>query len=345
MSTIRVAIAGATGYSGEELIRLLLAHPHVQLTCLAASAKWERPVPVSEIFPRFAGQCDLPVSALDPSQLAQSCDVAFLALPHGVSLEVVPTLLKAGRKVIDLAGDFRLKDAAAFAHWYGKPHTQPVALSEAVYGIAELARDAVAKARLIANPGCYATSVILAAAPLVRAFLAQPDSILVDAKSGITGAGRKNEAHFMFGEMDENMWAYKVNQHQQVPEIEQALTPLAHGKPVSLCFVPHVVPLNRGILSTVFLRTTEPLAWEAIHAVYREFYRQAPFVRIRPKGQWPRVRDVEGSNYCDLAFTTDEAKRLVIVSAAIDNLMKGAAGQAVQNFNLMHGFPETTGLR
>lgn len=344
MATVRVAIAGATGYAGEELIRILQRHSSVRLTALAASAKWDRPVPLAEIFPRFAGSLDLQVESLDPARLIQSCDLAFLALPHGVSLDVVPPLLQAGRKVIDLGGDFRLKDPAAFTRWYGKPHTQPALLAEAVYGIPELSRAAVASAKLVANPGCYATSVILACAPLLASGFVERESIIVDAKSGVTGAGRKAEPSLMFGEMNENLWAYKVNQHQHAPEIEQALSPSAGGRPVSICFVPHVVPLNRGILSTVYCRTTKAASWDQVQALYRNAYAHAPFVRIRAKDQWPQVRDVAGTNYCDLAVAVDEAKRLIIVSAAIDNLLKGAAGQAVQNFNLMCGFPETAGL-
>ncbi len=344
MPTERVAVAGATGYAGEELIRILLRHPSVRLTSLAASAKWDRPVPLAQVFPRFAGQSDLSVESLDPVRLASSCDIALLALPHGVSLEVVPALLQAGRKVIDLGGDFRLKDPSAFTQWYGTPHTQPALLAEAVYGIAELSRELIAKARLVANPGCYATSVILACAPLLHAGLVERESIVVDAKSGITGAGRKAEPALMFGEMNENLWAYKVNQHQHAPEIEQALLPFGKGQPVSICFVPHVVPLNRGILSTIYLRTPKAVTWEQVRAIYQEAYGQAPFVRVRGQNQWPKIHDVAGSNYCDLGFAVDERKRLLIVSAAIDNLLKGAAGQAVQNLNLMAGWPETAGL-
>ena len=344
MSQRRVAIAGATGYAGEELIRLLLAHLHVQLTHLAASAKWERPVAVCDVFPRFARQCDLPIESLDLQRLASSCDIAFLSLPHGLAMDLAPALLQAGKPVIDLSGDFRLKDSALFTQWYGKPHTHPELLSEAVYGISELAPQAIAKARLIANPGCYATSVILACAPLLKAGLVERDWMIVDAKSGLTGAGRKAESDLLFAEMNENLWAYKVNCHQHVPEIEQALRPFAGNQPVSFCFVPHIVPLNRGILSSIYLRLTKPATWEQVDAVYRDFYRQAPFVRIRPRDQWPRVRDVEGTNYCDLAFTVDAAKQGIVISAAIDNLLKGAAGQAVQNLNLMCGWPETTGL-
>ena len=343
MSTLRIAIAGATGYAGEELIRILRQHPHVQLTCLAASAKWDRPVPFAQVFPRFAGSVDLPLEALSPQRLAESCDVAFLALPHGVSMEVVPVLLAAGRRVIDLAGDFRLTDPAAFQQWYGVSHSHPALLHDAVYGIPELFASRIRAARLVANPGCYATAAILACAPLVQAGLVELEGIIVDAKSGITGAGRKAEAPLMFAEMNENLWAYKVNRHQHVPEIEQALA-AATGRQPSICFVPHVVPLNRGILSTVYFRLTKAVAWEDIDQCYRHAYREAPFVRLRGKDAWPKVRDVEGTNACDLAFTVDAERRRLIVVAVIDNLMNGAAGQAVHNLNVMQGWPQTTGL-
>jgi N-acetyl-gamma-glutamyl-phosphate reductase len=344
MPKLRIAVAGATGYAGEELIRILRHHPSVQLTALAASAKWDRPVPAAEVFPRFAGSLDLPVEAFDPARFIRSCDVAFLALPHGVSMEAVPTLLNGGIKVIDLAGDFRLKDPALFTRWYKLSHASPALLGEAAYGLTELFSERIRAARLVANPGCYATSVILACAPLLKAGLVERQGIIVDAKSGLTGAGRKAESTQMFAEMNENLWPYKVNEHQHVPEIEQALTASSGPAPLSLCMVPHVVPLNRGILSNVYLRLAKPCVWEEVDRLYREFYRHAPFVRVRGERQWPKMRDVEGTNYCDIAFTVDPDQRLLVVVAAIDNLMKGAAGQAVQNLNVMAGWPETTGL-
>ena len=344
MSKRRVAIAGATGYAGEELIRILHQHSSVQLTYLAASAKWDRPVPVSEVFPRFAGAVDLPVESLDPVRLAQSCDVAFLALPHGVSMELASGLLSAGRRVIDLAGDFRLKEPTAFSRWYGKPHTHPELLGQAAYGIPELFQEEIRRARLVANPGCYATSVILTCAPLMAQRLVEPEGVIVDAKSGHTGAGRETVSEWERQGKLQDLWPYKVNGHQQVPEIEQALAAACGGVVPSICFVPHVVPIPRGILSTIYLKTRGGLTWERLDQCYREAYRGAPFVRLLPKGRWPQIHDVVGTNYCDLAFTVDPDKRLVIVAAAIDNLVKGASGQAVQNLNLMAGWPETMGL-
>lgn len=344
MPKIKIAIAGATGYAGEELLRILLTHPHVQVTHLAGSAKWERPVAVSEVFPRFARECDLPIESLDIQRLVQSCDSAFLSLPHGVAMDLVPALLAAGKKVIDLSGDFRLKDHKQFNQWYGKTHTHPELLPEAVYGITELSAGAIAKAKLVANPGCYATSVILACAPVLQANLVETDWMVVDAKSGLTGAGRKADQQLQFAEMNENLWPYKVNHHQHVPEIEQALRPLASNQPLSFCFVPQVVPVSRGILSSVYLRLKAPATWQQVDKLYRDFYSQAPFVRIRAADSWPSLRDVQGTNYCDIAFTVDAHKRGLIIFSAIDNLLKGAAGQAVQNMNLMYGWAESTGL-
>jgi len=343
MSTVRVAIAGATGYAGEELIRLLLGHPHVRLTHLAASAKWDRPIPASEVYPRFARELDLPITALEPTSLAEQCDVAFLALPHGVSMHVAPTLLGAERKVIDLAGDFRLKDPAAFHRWYHLAHAHPELLHDAVYGACELFAPAIRRARLLANPGCYATSVTLALAPLLRAGLIEPQPIIIDAKSGWSGAGRQTvEGWERTGRLGD-LWPYKVNSHQHMPEVEQALS-AATGTASSLTFVPHVVPMERGMISTMYLRTTNPVTWQDADRCYREAYREAPFVRLRPKDEWPSAREVAGTNYCDLAFGEGTDQRLLIVVAAIDNLMKGAAGQALQNLNLMCGWSETTGL-
>ena len=344
MSKLRVAIAGATGYAGEELLSILQHHPFVELTTLAASAKREKPIPLDEVFPRFAGRVKLSIESLDPHRLAHSCDVAILALPHGVSMDITPVLLAAGCRVIDLAGDFRLKDPSVFAQWYGIPHSHPELLNQAVYGLTEWFREALTHARLVANPGCYATSVILACAPLLQASLVDGEGIVVDAKSGLTGAGRKAEAAIMFAEMNENLWPYKVNHHPHQPEILQALLPFAGNRRVSCCMVPHVVPLNRGILSTIYLRLHQPCTWDEVAACYHDYYHHAPFVRVRPQGNWPQVRDVAGTNYCDLGFSVDADHRLLIVCAVIDNLMKGAAGQAVQNLNLMAGYPETTGL-
>ena len=260
-------------------------------------------------------------------------------------MDLAPRLLSAGRKVIDLAGDFRLKDPAAFTRWYGKVHVHPELLAEAVYGIPELFAERIRNARLIANPGCYATSVILACAPLLKQGIVERDGIIVDAKSGWSGAGRQTVSDWERDDKLDDMWPYKVNQHQHVPEVEQALGDFTsnHHAP-SIAFVPHVVPMERGIISTMYLRLRGAVSWEHVEACYREIYRAAPYVRLLPKDRWPQVRNVTDTNFCDVGFAVDPLKGLLIVVAAIDNLMKGAAGQAVQNLNLMAGWPETSGL-
>ncbi|MBI4354537.1 MAG: N-acetyl-gamma-glutamyl-phosphate reductase [Candidatus Omnitrophica bacterium] len=342
MPPIRVAIAGATGYAGEELIRLLLNHQHVRLTYLAASAKWERSTSVSEVFPRFAGRLDLPIESLDPARLAASADAVFLALPHGESMRLVPSLLKAGKRVIDLAGDFRLRDPSLYPQWYAFDHAAAEWLSrpEVVYGLSEFHREEIQRAKLIANPGCYATSVLLACLPLFAAKLVEGDQILVDAKSGFSGAGRKPE---LAADMAENLRPYKVNHHQHMPEITQEIHQMT-GRTSRMAFVPQALSIERGLISTLFIKTRAPL--EAVAEAYRVCYTPegAPFVTVRV-GSFPQLRDVVETNDCQIGLSYDAAMELLIVMSALDNLTKGAAGQAIQNFNLMHGFPETTALR
>ncbi|MBI2104179.1 MAG: N-acetyl-gamma-glutamyl-phosphate reductase [Candidatus Omnitrophica bacterium] len=346
MSTIRVAIAGATGYAGEELIRLLLQHPHVQLTCLAASAKWERPTSVAEVYPRFARQLDLPVEALDLGRLARAADAVFLALPHGTAMALVPSLLEAGKRVIDLSGDFRLRDPSLYPRWYRFTHAHPEWLGQdgLAYGLTEFHQEAIKKARLVANPGCYATSILLGVLPLFQAQLIEEGRFLVDAKSGLSGAGRKADTSLLFTEMTENLRAYKVNEHQHMPEVLQELERASETRPL-MGFVPQVIPVSRGLISMIYAKTRATP--DAIAAAYRSAYPEdrAPFVRVRPHGALPELRDVVGTNFCDVGFQLDPALGYVIVASALDNLTKGAAGQAIQNFNVMHGFPEAAGLR
>ncbi len=345
MSKLRIAIAGATGYAGEELIRLLLQHPHAQLTYLAASAKWERPSPVSAVYPRFARQLDLPIESLDPSRLAGACDVAFLALPHGTAMDVAPALLKAGKRVVDLSGDFRLTDPALYPRWYKFQHSHPAYLSAAstAYGLTEFHREQIRKAQLVANPGCYATSILLGCLPLFTSKLVEGGRFTVDAKSGLSGAGRKADPSLLFTEMTENLRAYKVNDHPHMPEILQEIT-RGTGQQGRLRFVPQVIPVTRGLISMIYIQTRASA--EAIQQAYQTAYPEAetPFVRIRP-GVLPQLRDVVGTNYCDVGFMSDPALESVIIASALDNLTKGAAGQAIQNLNIMYGWPETMGLR
>ena len=340
---LRVAIAGATGYSGEELIAILLRHPQVRITALGSSGtKQEGPVPLARLYPRFAGRLDLACDKLDVDQLVQACDAAFLALPHGMAMEWTPRLLKAGKLVIDLSGDFRLRDASLYPRWYQREHTQTNLLAQAVYGLPELHRDQIRTAALIANPGCYPTSVILACWPLVKAGWVEGQRIIVDAKSGITGAGRQPSTPLLFGEANENLRAYKVHAHQHVPEMAQELS--ANGQAVSLTFVPHVVPLNRGILSTIYIRLAADKTPEQVAALFLDAYGREPFVRLRAHGELPQITDVARTDYCDIGFALDASSRMLVVVSAIDNLTKGAAGQAVQNLNIRQGWDETLGL-
>ena len=344
MSILRAAIAGATGYAGEELIRLLLKHPHVRLTYLAASAKWERPVPVSAVYPRFARQLDLPIESLDPERLANTCDVAFLALPHGAAMGLVPSLLQAGKRVVDLSGDFRLADPALYPRWYKFEHAHPELLTggHAAYGLTEFHRDDIQQARLVANPGCYATSILLACLPLFQGGLVKDGRLLVDAKSGLSGAGRKADPSLLFTEMTENLRAYKVNDHPHMPEVLQEIRRSA-GQQATMAFVPQVIPVTRGLLSMLYVQTAADA--EAIQEAYETWYPEArtPFVRLRP-GVLPQLKDVVDTNYCDIGFVHDPETGYAAIGSALDNLTKGAAGQAIQNLNVMCGWPETTAL-
>ncbi|MBI4342612.1 MAG: N-acetyl-gamma-glutamyl-phosphate reductase [Candidatus Omnitrophica bacterium] len=344
MSTLRVAIAGATGYTGEELIRLLLNHPHVRLTYLAASAKWDRPVPVSQVYPRFARKLDVSLEALDPARLIESCDAAFLALPHGAAMELAPKLLQAGKRIIDLSGDFRLGNPSLYPRWYQFTHAHPELLTSkrVVYGLTEYHRDQIKAADLVANPGCYATSILLAALPLFQQKLVEDGRLLVDAKSGLSGAGRKAETSLLFAETAENLRPYKVNSHQHMPEVLQEIQRVAGATP-KMGFTPQVIPIVRGLMSNLYVKTSAGADRIAAAYVARYPAAQAPFIRIRP-GSLPQLRDVIETNYCDIGFVHDPDLGYATIGSALDNLTKGAAGQAIQNLNVMYGFPETAGL-
>jgi N-acetyl-gamma-glutamyl-phosphate reductase len=338
---INVGIGGATGYAGEELIDILLRHPDVRITNL--SAKIEKPKGISEIFPRFKGRINLICGSPDIKKITANCDLVFLALPHTVSMELAPGLLKSGKKVIDLSADYRLKDTKIYEKFYNIRHKDKLNLSEAVYGLPEIYRNKIKNARLIANPGCYPTVNILALAPLAAFDLIETGSIIIDAKSGVTGAGRKLAECLLFSELNEDFKAYKVNAHQHSPEINQELSKLA-GKKISVTFVPHLLPLNRGILSTIYVKKSQKskVKSQNLTALYKKFYKKEPFIRIRDEGDFPRLKDVLRTNFCDIGIK-DEASSIIII-AAIDNLLKGASGQAVQNMNIMYKLPEYTAL-
>jgi N-acetyl-gamma-glutamyl-phosphate reductase len=345
MSThvINIGIIGATGHTGEELIDILLRHPFVRISRLYNTS--DHPVRIVDVFPRFRNRLDLECRKPDLEDIKKHCDIVFCALPHTVSLSLVGALLRMGKKVIDLSADFRLKNRRSYAAAYGVNHPDPLSLKSAVYGIPELRREDIRRARLIANPGCYPTSVILALAPLLALRPGSTRSIIIDAKSGVSGAGKKVSAGFLFEEVDGDFRAYKVDEHQHAPEMNQELSLIA-GKKVEVTFVPHLLPLTRGILSTVYVEKSPSARSHAgrqgVRAVYEKFYAKEPFVRVLGQGIFPRLKDVRHTNFCDIGIK--DSDRHIILISAIDNLMKGAAGQAVQNMNIMAGYPETTAL-
>ena len=338
----RVAIAGATGYTGLELLRLLAQHPALEV----ARATSERSVgePVSLHHPSLGRAYDgLAFEALEPATLGRGVDVVFLALPHKATMGVVPEVLKSGARVFDLSADFRLRDPAAYDTWYKTAHTAPALLAEAVYGLPELHRDRIRTAQLVAVPGCYPTTAILAAAPLVAAQAVDPATLIVDAKSGVSGAGRKVELQYLFTEAEGGVSPYGVGVHRHTPEIEQELSGLA-GRPVKVSFTPHLVPMSRGILATVYASLASPASREDLAAVFQRFYGDSPSVRILAPGRWPSTQHVRGSNRCDIGFTVDPRVGRVVVASAADNLVKGASGQAIQCANLALGLAESAGL-
>lgn len=334
---IRVGIVGGTGYTGVELLRLLARHPDVELTSI--TSRGDAGKPVADMFPSLRGHVSLAFS--DPAQAGlDKCDVVFFATPNGVAMHQVPALLESGVKVIDLAADFRLKDEAAWEKWYGMAHACPDVLAEAVYGLPEVNRERIRGARIIANPGCYPTAVQLGFLPLVEAGVVDLDGLIADAKSGVSGAGRKAEVHALFSEAADNFKAYGVGGHRHLPEIRQGLEAVA-GRDVGLTFVPHLTPLIRGIHATLYARLTGDCD---IQSLYEERYRGERFVDVMPSGSHPETRSVRASNMCRIAVHRPQGSDVVVVLSVIDNLVKGAAGQAVQNMNLMFGLDESCGL-
>ena len=343
---MRVGLIGATGYTGLELLRLLAQHPRRPEVEVITSRR-EAGRALTEVFPGLAGLANydrLIFEAPPASGAAERAEIFFLAAPHGAAMALAPELLAGGARVIDLSADFRLRSQAVFERWY-QPHDAPNLLAEAVYGLPEIWAASLAQARLVANPGCYPTSAILGLAPLLRAGLLAGDGwpIVVDAASGVTGAGRGALLSTSFCEVAEGFKAYKVNGHRHIPEMEQELSALA-GRPLTVAFTPHLLPLNRGILSTIYVRPYRFPSPEELRGLYLDFYRDAPFVRVRPADFEPRTAEVRGTNFCDLGLFPDPRSGLIKIVSAIDNLCRGASGQAVANFNLLCGFNQTEGL-
>jgi N-acetyl-gamma-glutamyl-phosphate reductase len=339
---MRVAVVGASGYTGLELLRILLRHPEVEIAVVTSERR--AGTPLASAFPSLRGLVDLDFAAADAGAIAGRAELAFAALPHSASAPMVRDLRKAGLPVVDLSADFRLRDASTYAEWYG-PHPAPELLGSAVYGLPELHREALRGAEFVAAPGCYPTSVLLPLAPFLRRGLVEPGSLVVDAKSGVSGAGRKLEEGYLFAELDENCRAYKVGGvHRHVPEMEEQASGVAR-EPVRIAFVPHLLPAIRGIVTSVHARLRRPLDGAGAHRILAEAYAEEPFVRVLPAGETPSLAAVRGSNFCDVAAFVDTRTGGLILLSALDNLVKGAGGQGVQCMNLMCGFEETWGLR
>jgi N-acetyl-gamma-glutamyl-phosphate reductase len=338
---LNIAIVGASGYTGVELARLLSSHPEVRLT-LVTSRQFEGQ-PLSQVFPNLRKKVDLVCKNPDIDRLCDSADFYFTAVPHKTAMDLVPHLRRAGKKVVDLSADFRLRDQSVYEQWY-QPHSSAQFLGEAVYGLPELYRQAIAGSSLVANPGCYPTSIILGLAPLLKAGVIDADTIIADSKSGTSGAGRSAQIGSLFCEVTDGFRAYKVGGvHRHTPEIEQELS-LLGCRDITISFTPHLLPLSRGILSTIYARLQPGLTESSIHQLYQDMYADEPFVRVLPPGNLPATQYVRGSNFCDIGFTIDRRTGRIIVLSAIDNIVKGAAGQAIQNMNIMCGFDETKGL-
>jgi N-acetyl-gamma-glutamyl-phosphate reductase len=335
---VRIGILGATGYTALELIKLLLRHPEAEITVV--TSRQEGSPPVSTVHPSLTGRIDLPLEDLGPIAVASRAQCVFSCLPHGVTAEIVPHLLSAGAKVIDFSADYRLDDPATFQQWYGHEHPDGKRLGKVVYGLPELFRSQIVKSQLIANPGCYPTSAILPLAPLVKACLIEPTDIIVDSKSGVSGAGRTPKLIYHFPECNESVSAYNVGRHRHTPEIEQIVRRAA-GKDLQIIFTPHLIPMDRGILTTTYSKPIGNVTEERLFQTLREAYANEPFVRI--VDHLPGTKDTIDSNFCHI--TARMVRGRVLTISCLDNMIKGASGAAVQNFNLLYGFPETTALK
>lgn len=338
---IKAGIVGATGYAGEELVRILSCHPHVQIE--AVVSKNFAGKKLSELYPTLRGIVDNVCEIIDVERLTSDCDVVFTALPHGASAELVSALAKGGVKVIDLSADFRYKDADIYTEWYGVEHCDKPLLKKAVYGLCELYRDDIKNADVIGNPGCYTTTSILGCAPMAANGIIDVNSVIVDAKSGVSGAGRKEKLDYSFCECTESIKAYSIAKHRHTSEIEQELSILA-GEKMTISFTPHLIPMKRGILATIYANLTKNITTSELVDMYKEFYKGERFVRIYDEGTLPETNHVAGSNYVDIGCVVDKRTNRAVVVSCIDNLFKGAAGQAVQNMNIMFGFDEAAGI-
>jgi N-acetyl-gamma-glutamyl-phosphate reductase len=336
----RVGIIGATGYTGLELLRLLLHHPEAEVTALT-SQKYAG-VPIDQVFPSLTKCLRLKCEGLSVDQISKKTDFIFTAVPHKTAMETVPLFYRQGKKVVDLSADFRFKDPGVYERWYQK-HTSADLLPESVYGLPELHREEIRKAKIVGNPGCYPTGALIGLIPLVKKGMVLLEGIVIDSKSGVSGAGRDVVLGSLFCEVNEGVKAYKIFEHRHLPEIEQEVSEIAQKK-ISVTFVPHLIPMDRGILTTLYLVLTKKWKAEEVLNTFQEHYQKEPFIRIYPKGKLPNTKDVRGSNYCDIGVKVNETDGRAVIVTAIDNLVKGASGEAVQNMNIMLGYPETMGL-
>jgi len=336
----KVGIIGATGYTGVELLRLLLHHPEVEVTALT-SQKYAG-VSIDQVFPSLMKHLQLKCEELAVDQISKKTDFIFTAVPHKTAMEIVPLFCRQGKRVVDLSADFRFKDAGVYERWYQK-HTSADLLPESVYGLPELHRDKIRNAKIVGNPGCYPTGALIGLIPLVEKGMVSLENIVIDSKSGVSGAGRDVVLESLFCEVNEGVKAYKIFEHRHLPEIEQELSEMTQKK-VAVTFVPHLIPIDRGILTTIYLILTKKWKTEEVLNAFQEHYQKEPFIRIYPKGKLPNTKDVRGSNYCDIGVKVNEADGRTVIITAIDNLVKGASGEAVQNMNIMLGYPEIMGL-
>jgi N-acetyl-gamma-glutamyl-phosphate reductase, common form len=340
----RAGLVGVTGYTGMELARLLATHPYIRLTRVTSRKK--AGASLASVYPSLQGFSigELTITEPSISDLAASCDIVFLAVPHGAAMTLAAQLIRAGCKVVDLSADFRLRDREVYESWYHVKHSEPGVLGEAVYGLPELYADSIASARLVANPGCYPTASILGLYPVLQQGFVDTVDIVIDAKSGTSGAGRKANPSFLFCEVNDSFRAYGLASHRHTPEIEQELS-LQTGKPITLSFNTHLLPVNRGILATIYTKLRNNLTPDRqIHAAYEKVYARHPFVRILPLGHLPDLRSVRGTMFCDIGLVNDPRTGRLIIVSVIDNLCRGASGQAIANANLMFGLPLETGL-
>ena len=336
----RVGIIGGTGYTGVELLRMLLLHPEVEVAVLT-SQKYAG-IPIDQVFPSLTSRFQLKCEELSLDGMDDKIDFVFAAVPHKTAMEVVPLFNKQGKRVVDLSADFRFRDAEVYEKWYQK-HTCPELLSGSVYGLPELHRKEIRDAKIVGNPGCYPTGALIPLIPLLKQGIISHENIIIDSKSGVSGAGRDVVLGSLFCEVNEGVKAYKIFDHRHLPEIDQELSGLVQKK-VRVTFVPHLIPMDRGILTTLYVRLNRKMRAEELLSLLEASYREEPFVRVYPKGKLPNTKDVRGSNYCDIGLNVGEPGDRLVLVTAIDNLVKGASGQAIQNMNIMLGYPETLGL-